>query len=201
MVPENYRCPSSAGWSEWWACQSDLAASTTVILMDNLNDQRTLGTDDVTVWHWTAGGVVYNSKAVAYPIQIRWKAEDRASTPTPTDPGSSTAPTTGAGSGPVESESGQSGEVGGGSSPGLSDGAKIGLGIGLGVLGIIAVVSVFLVWFCLKRRAVRKTQLPVAPDGNYPAPYGKAELGPALPHELQGNVAPRPAELWEGRPH
>lgn len=142
--------------------------------------------------------MVYNSKAAAYPIQIRWKAEDRVAEATLT--GGS-----GPGSGPVESgaASGQSAEVvGGESSSGLSDGAKIGLGVGLGALGIITAVSVFFVLFYLKQRtAARRTQLPVAPEENYPPQCEKAELGPGLPHELHGNAAPRPAELWGGRPH
>lgn len=69
-------------------CQSGLATPTTVIVVDNIFDQKTLSTST-----WTLeSGFQYSWQAV-YPIQVRTGGVESTSAPTPTITGGSASPT------------------------------------------------------------------------------------------------------------
>lgn len=145
--------------------------------MDNIRDQRTLGTADITAYHPVVDGTMYQVKVVAYPIQIRWKDEDRlAHSPTG---GLSDTP----GGGLSDTPAG-----------GLSDGAKIGLGVGLGLLGLILIsAAVFaVVWW---RRRRRQQPLALEPPVNFNV-YPKAELDAQHHAPLPGELSAASAGVW-----
>jgi hypothetical protein len=139
--------------------------------MDNLKDQRTLGTEDINIYHYTVSSVVYNVKVVAHPIQIRWKPEDRLTSTTSTIATSSDA-------------TADSSEE---ASSGLSTGAKIGLGVGLGLVGLIVLSAI--IWWLRRRRVTR------GPDQHPPTYEGwqKAELEAS--NAIPGQEPLEPAEL------
>lgn len=161
--------------------------------MDDLQDQHTLGTEAVTTWRTlgTLGTevVTYQSRVVAYPIQIRWKQSDRQSaTPTPATAASSATPN------PVSSTTLTSTNTSAPKSSAeshpsatLSTGAKVGLGVGLGVSGLI-VIGAF-VWCCSRRRKTARGQRASAPANQV---YSKAELDANAVIPPQG-ITP---ELW-----
>lgn len=156
--------------------------------MDNLHDQRTLGTEDIQVYRYTISEATYQVKLMAYPIQIRWKPEDRLATTTSTDATTSTSSNATAGTGGSSYQS-----------SGLSTGAKTGIGVGAGVLGLAAIA--FIGWW-LRRLAVTRRgkaqNAPTTPNLNYM--YQKPELDGGHVHVHPGQNMARPAEIWTETP-
>jgi H+/gluconate symporter-like permease len=148
--------------------------------MDNTQDQRSLGTETISVFRPVLGTppTTYQVKVVAYPIQIRWKAEDRMASSTssssvvlgPTAP--SAAPTT---SNTSNSHSLR-----------LSGGAKGGIGAAVAVVGLITVALLGYWWFKRRRSSPRAENSTTEPSTNFV--YPRAELDAAA-------IERRPAEL------
>ncbi|KAH8882996.1 hypothetical protein GQ53DRAFT_771990 [Thozetella sp. PMI_491] len=162
--------------------------------MDNLHDQKTLSIENVISPKGTLSSTSYQVRAVAYPIQVRWKAGDVLITGIPS-PSASTAPDT---------SSSKSSE--------LSADAKAGLGAGLGLVGVAALGS-FIWWIrrrVLARRARRqshsstencvypKAELEVPDPVNNTPQLGELDQPNREPGELPAGDAPnfgRPVEL------
>jgi hypothetical protein len=153
-------CPANPT-TEWFACQSNLDSTTVAYLMDNIHDQRTLGTESISVFRPVSGTppVTYQVRIVAYPIQIRWKAEDFVVTST------STAA--------IANKTGNSNS----SSSGLSAGAKGGIAVAATVFGLLILALISYRWF--KGRKGNRAEDIAAPNPTVNSMYQKAELDAA----------------------
>jgi hypothetical protein len=82
----DYNCPNTVGPGGFFQyCQSLLSTQTTVIVVDNIFDQKTLSTSS-----WTLPSGSGASYQVVYPIQVRTGVNDAISTATTTPTTSST---------------------------------------------------------------------------------------------------------------
>ncbi|KAH0541571.1 hypothetical protein FGG08_003983 [Glutinoglossum americanum] len=164
--------------------------------MDNLSNQRTLGTESATkTGFWN----------VAYPLQIRWKQADQASSRTTSaSKGSATSSTT-APVFPGGVITNQSSPPPTKSSNSLGIGLGVGLGIGLGLIGLSIVIATA-IW--VRRRQRVKEHGADMPQSDQVYPKPELDAVAAAPHGAydithsgtvpQGNWAPfnqRPAEL------
>lgn len=76
----DYNCPNTLGTGGFFQyCQSQLSTATTVIVVDNIFDQKTLSTSS-----WTLPAESGYSWQAVYPIQVRTGANDASSTATTT---------------------------------------------------------------------------------------------------------------------
>ena len=133
-------------------------------------DQRTVGTEDISSVTQSVSGVEYTSKVVAYPIQIRWKPGDLTTS-------STTSPTNTITDTPTNLVA-----------PADETATKIGVGVGISVLGLILIV-VGVVWY-YRRRAVASSTSPILTTDA----HSKVELE-ANNVNARWNRVPPPAEL------
>lgn len=146
--------------------------------MDNTKDQRSLGTETISVFRPVLGTppTTYQVRVVAYPIQVRWKAEDRIASSTssvvsrPTTP--SATPTT---SNTSNSHSSR-----------LSGGAKGGIAAAVTVVGLTALALLGYWWFKRRMAHARAKNPTTKSPTNFV--YPKAELDAAM-------IDRRPVEL------
>ncbi|KAH8648210.1 hypothetical protein BGZ60DRAFT_521140 [Tricladium varicosporioides] len=76
--PTNYNCPSIIGSPFFQYCQSQLSTATTVIVVDNIFNQKTLSTST-----WTPQPGYELSWQAVYPIQVRTRAIEVTPTAAP----------------------------------------------------------------------------------------------------------------------
>ncbi|KAK2738163.1 hypothetical protein FQN55_000783 [Onygenales sp. PD_40] len=142
--PTNYDCPNV---SDFVACFSLLSTSTSVIVLNNLYDQKTVSTRPFSL----DSVAMSASYQIAYPIQVRSRLGETiptASFPTATDQ---------SGGNPNDAPGG-SGAGGGG----LSTGAIIGLSFG--VFFAVALVVSGVLFFLYKVRWAARKEPPIPTD-------------------------------------
>lgn len=126
--------------------------------MDNIKDQRTIATTEVTKWQKfrTAGTTTFSgpSQVVVYPLQIRWKPEDHLFT-------STTPPNTAPSNTSTSSASSSHSAEGGVPPKSFPTGAKVGLAVGL-TFGLIIIGIILWLWKRTRMRVLDRMSLPQA---------------------------------------
>jgi hypothetical protein len=125
----------------------------------------------------------------AYAIQVRWASSDLCSLET--DPLNFGQKPTGCNN---STGGGSTSSPSSGGSGGLSTGAKIGIGLGVGIVGLIALgaIGFFFIWRAHERKKQR--ELGSDPSQHQPSPYQPSPNQPVaqMPHYQQQPMHPMP---------
>ncbi|KAK2797554.1 hypothetical protein FQN50_009149 [Emmonsiellopsis sp. PD_5] len=192
--PTNYDCPNV---SDFVACFSLLSTSTSVIVLNNLYDQKTVSTRPFSL----DSVAMSASYQIAYPIQVRSRLGETIPTALATD--------TSRPSNPNNAPGGSGADGGGGG--GLSTGAIIGLSFGVFIAVALVVSGVLFFLYKIRWAARKEPPIPADDDAlggpNDPStttpPVAAAAAAAAAakadcngkPEMMAVSVSPRPPEL------
>ncbi|KFY70227.1 hypothetical protein V499_09351 [Pseudogymnoascus sp. VKM F-103] len=195
--PTNYNCPNTVGEGGLFQyCQSLLSTPTTVIVVDNIFDQKTLSTSS-----WTPASGLPSSWQAVYPIQVRIRANEVIPTATSTTETNSALPT---GTQPPTETNSNPAQTSSDTSSSSSSSTPVGAIVGgvIGGLALLCIIAAFAIWMVIRSRNQRRNNPPLPPynpqqSGPYNNGGGAGPILGGIPDKgvIQPLLGYRPPEL------